>query len=339
MLPIVAPSLVKASRSSAAVNPPPSVIVTCCGLIGVSAGRKMALPAAGVLLGSTKDRLNGPVGRTMVLSGTVSALIAVMPPLPGPLTSAPATASVVPAKAWPVRPPTTTTSVELSIRRTSSGVGTPRKPGSARKRSWTLPPSARPLASETPVGIDVQARPSAEYCQAPCESGVVLPTTTTPASVFDSEPVGLMADRWLSTVSPKDGVNRLATVAVRGGVPVMVPPRVAPPVAVGASLTGVTVTPNLTSPELTAAVPPLLAPLTSTPAIACAPPERRVAPVVVPLTITSELSIRRTVSAGGAPLKLGSGRKLRRVAADRTSAFEAVRPLPITFQVVPPSVE
>jgi hypothetical protein len=72
------------------------------------------------------------------------------------------------------------------------------------------------------------------------------------------------------------------------------------PVAIGASLTGATAVDRGTLAALTAVVPPLWAPEMSTPTIAWGRPSRP-APVVVPLTITVELSISRTASEAGMP--------------------------------------
>ena len=158
-----------------------------------------------------------------------------------------------------------------------------------------------------------------------------------PASRLALEPVGLAGDCWASAASEKLPTNSVTTVAP-GTAPssCTIPPAV--PEATGASLTGATITDSGTVPALTAVVPPLFAPKTFTPAIAWVVAARS-APVVEPVTIVFELSIKRTVRTGGWPLKLADGTNSSRAVADRTSALMFDTDADTAVQLVPPSIE
>ena len=142
-----------------------------------------------------------------------------------------------------------------------------------------------------------------------------------------------------SAVSEKLPPNRAPTVDVLGVPSSASGGNDVVPAAIGASLTGLTVTASGTTAMLTAVMPPLWAPDTSTPAIACAP-ERRSTPRVVPVIGTSlEASIRRALRPDGMPLKFTAGRKATSVARDSTRELASLTPVAIAVQVAPPSVE
>ena len=103
------------------------------------------------------------------------------------------------------------------------------------------------------------------------------------------------------------------------------------------SLTGVTVVDSTTDSHSPPSAPLLASTRRGSLAIACGPPVSRSAPVVVPVTITSELSISRAVMPAASTLKSGAGRNSSRTEADSTSALLALRFRGSAVQVAPPS--
>ena len=161
---------------------------------------------------------------TVVVSGTVAAEIAVVPPLADTSDEAEKATGLFEV-------------FDPSIRRTVRPPGVPFQFGSGTKRSEAVDGRISAVPSPRPVrGTSTQVVPSSVYCQLPCAAVASFAVMAIPANVLAEEPPGTV-----SRVSLKVDVNRLETVRPGGVVSSLIDGKVTLPLATGASFTGSTV--------------------------------------------------------------------------------------------------